>query len=182
LVALARDSLESAFGAPPSYRPSEAWLGWLGGQGATFVTLRKAGRLRGCVGTIEPYRSLVDDVRSNARAAAFSDPRFEPLSAHELGDVSIEVAELTPTEELSVATELEAMRAVRPGVDGVLIQSGRRRGTFLPQMWEQLPDVREFFLHLKLKAGMSPDEWPAGTRVWVYQAKKYKERDEAEVD
>ena len=179
LIALARDSLRAAFGDPPSAPASEPWLV---GRGATFVTLRKAGRLRGCVGTIEPYRSLADDVRSNACAAAFSDPRFEPLARDELDDVSIEVAELTPTEELPVRSEKDAMSAIRPGVDGVLIASGRRRGTFLPQMWEQLPDVHEFFMHLKLKAGFSPDEWPSDTKVWRYQARKYKERDEVEVD
>jgi hypothetical protein len=175
LVALARDSLRAALsGQPMPAAPDEAWLGR---KGATFVTLRKGGQLRGCVGTIEPYRSLADDVRLNARAAAFSDRRFEPVAPEELDEIDIEVAELTPTEELVVRNELEAIAAVRPGIDGVVIASGPRRGTFLPQMWDQLPDVRDFFLHLKLKAGFLPDEWPADTKVWRYQARKYKERD-----
>jgi hypothetical protein len=179
LIAVARDALRAAFGAEPGPQPEAPWLR---APGATFVTLRKSGRLRGCVGTLEPCRSLIDDVRVNARASAFSDPRFEPLRREELDETTIEVTELSPTELLPVRGEREAMDAIRPGVDGVLIAAGGRRGTFLPQMWDQLPTKQEFFHHLKLKAGIDPHTWPDDMRVWRYQAKKHKEREEPELD
>jgi hypothetical protein len=176
LLAIARESLAESFGlasgrAGVADRPEP----WLAEPGATFVTLRRNGLLRGCVGTLHAYRPLADDVRANARAAAFSDTRFPPLTRDEFAAVDLEISLLSTPEPLSVASEAEAVTVLRPGIDGVILEYRTCRSTFLPQVWEQLPDPREFLAHLKHKAGLSPTFWHAGLRLWRYTVTKWEE-------
>ncbi|MEO8755635.1 MAG: AmmeMemoRadiSam system protein A, partial [Casimicrobiaceae bacterium] len=141
LLALARAAIGGEFGIVTANIPRHARLA---APGATFVTLRRDGELRGCIGSVSAWRSLGDDVRANAIAAAFRDPRFEPLSMAEFATTAIEVSLLGPTEPLRVVDEDDALARLRPGVDGVILQCGRKRATFLPQVWEQLPEARDF--------------------------------------
>jgi AmmeMemoRadiSam system protein A len=174
LLAIARESLADAFGLGRG--AVERSQPWLKEPGATFITLRLHEQLRGCVGTIQAYRPLEEDVWSNARAAAFSDTRFPPLGREEFAEVDLEVSLLSSPEPLQVSSEEEAYRILRPGVDGVILEAGGHRGTFLPQVWEQLPDPRQFLAHLKQKAGLPlRAPWPAATRLWRYTVTKWEE-------
>jgi len=148
---------------------------WLDDPGACFVTLRRLGELRGCVGSIHAYRPLREDVWSNARAAAFSDNRFPPLDADEMPEIRLEVSLLTPPEPVEVSDEADACRILRPGVDGVILEWGDHRGTFLPQVWEQLPDPHDFLAQLKRKAGLPPGFWAEDVELWRYAVEKWEE-------
>lgn len=143
--------------------------------GATFVTLTQDGRLRGCIGSLEAWRPLRDDVRANACAAAFRDPRFAPLAAEEFYRTRIEVSLLTPAIPLAFSSEAEALAALRPGFDGVILGCGTRRATFLPQVWEQLPDPKAFIRQLKQKAGLPADYWSPQLTLATYRVDKWKE-------
>ena len=129
----------------------------LGEPGATFVTLTQNGQLRGCIGSLEAHRPLATDVAENARAAAFRDPRFAPLGKDEFARTRVEVSLLTPPEPFPVADEADALARLRPGIDGLILSYGRRRATFLPQVWESLPEAHQFIAQLKLKAGLPAD-------------------------
>jgi AmmeMemoRadiSam system protein A len=146
---------------------------------ATFVTLKQAGGLRGCVGSLQAVRALRDDVRANAVAAAFRDPRFAPLGASEFLTTSLEVSLLSPGERIEVASEGELLAQLRPGVDGVILEYGRHRATLLPQVWQYVSDPREFLAALKLKAGLAEDFWSPGIRISRYAAVTWKEPDSA---
>jgi AmmeMemoRadiSam system protein A len=172
LLAIARESLAESFGAGRSGSHPEPWLDE---PGATFITLRRAGALRGCVGSVRAYRPLCEDVRANARAAAFSDTRFPPLQPAELAEIDLEVSLLSAPEPLEVKSEGEALHALRPGIDGVILEFRDARGTFLPQVWEQLPDPREFLAHLTHKAGLPPGFWHPEVRLWRYTVTKWEE-------
>jgi AmmeMemoRadiSam system protein B/AmmeMemoRadiSam system protein A len=143
--------------------------------GATFVTLKTARSLRGCVGSLHPHRSLGDDVRANARAAAFDDPRFPPLACAEYDALEVEVSVLSASTPLVVVNERELHASLRPGIDGVTLQWGGRRATFLPQVWESLPDVRAFLAHLKHKAGLPRDFWSPDLAIFRYTVEKFTE-------
>jgi AmmeMemoRadiSam system protein A len=132
---------------------------WLGEPGATFVTLTRQGRLRGCIGSVQARRRLSDDVVHNACAAAFHDPRFPPVAAAEVPGVRIEVSLLSDSEPLPSRTREELLYAVRPHVDGVILGWRGHRGTFLPQVWEQLPEPEDFIEHLLHKAGLPVSFW-----------------------
>ncbi len=127
--------------------------------GASFVTLEIHGNLRGCIGSVEAYRPLAEDVRDNAIKAAFSDPRFPPLTLPELNEVEIEVSVLTKPEPLIYRDVEDLLEQIQPGVDGLILEYGYYRGLFLPQVWEQLPRKEEFMAHLSLKAGLPPDAY-----------------------
>ena len=144
--------------------------------GATFVTLRLDGELRGCLGSLEAERPLRDDVVANARDAAMRDPRFEPLTERELDGLSVEVSLLSPPQPLAFRDEEDLMRQLQAAREGVLLEYGGHRSTFLPQVWEQLPDARDFLRHLKAKAGLSPDFWSPDLRVSRYAVEKWSER------
>jgi len=178
LLRIARASLAEAlgFGTAPDFGP-EGGSGepWLREPGATFVTLRRRGELRGCVGSILAYRPLFEDVWRNARAAAFHDTRFPPLEPAELAEIGVEVSLLSPPEPLPCAGEAEALRLLRPGVDGVILDCGEHRGTFLPQVWEQLPDPRDFLDRLRHKAGLRHGDWPSEVRLSRYTVLKWEE-------
>ena len=172
LLGIARESLAEAFGRGiVSERPDP----WLSEPGATFVTLRRRSFLRGCVGSLRAYRPLRDDVWSNARAAAFSDTRFPPLSPDELDEVALEISLLSEPEPLPATSEDEACCILRPGIDGVILECRHSRGTFLPQVWEQLPDPREFLAQLKHKAGLPSGFWSPDVRLWRYSVTKWIE-------
>jgi AmmeMemoRadiSam system protein B/AmmeMemoRadiSam system protein A len=173
LLAHARHAIESLFRAPGAALPDAPFLDE---PGATFVTLRIDGELRGCIGTLEAEQPLRHDVARNARNAALRDPRFEPLSERELAGLSLEVSLLSPPEPLSFTDEEDLVRKVAARRHGLLLEYGRHRSTFLPQVWEQLPDAREFLRHLKAKAGLPPDFWSEGIRVSSYAVEKWSER------
>jgi len=172
LLKLARSEIGSKLGHSI---PPPAHAGWLDEPGASFVTLTRQGELRGCIGTLEAHRPLGEDVRENAVAAAFRDPRFMPLSRDEFEDIRVEVSLLSPSEPLLVKNEEEALARLRPNVDGVVLEYGRYRSTFLPQVWEQLPNPAEFLAHLKRKAGLSMDFWADQVRLSRYTVSKWKE-------
>ena len=144
-------------------------------QGACFVTLHKFGDLRGCIGSTEAYRPLIDDVVNNAFASAFRDHRFASVQEQELADLDIEISILTPKQLMPVKTEAELLANIRPGIDGLLINNARYRATFLPQVWKQLPEPERFLAHLKQKAGMPADLWPEDMACYKYQCIQFEE-------
>ncbi len=156
-------------GAPLSVDPDD-FPATLRDKRATFVTLTRNEQLRGCIGTLEAYEALISNVARNAYSAAFSDPRFAPLSRAERGDLAIKISILTPPEPLAVVSEDDLIAKLRPHVDGVILDDGHHRATFLPSVWESLPERREFLRHLKHKAGMNPDAWSPTIKVRTYRA------------
>jgi AmmeMemoRadiSam system protein A len=174
LLRLARESVAEALGAASAV-PGDGGEAWLREPGATFVTLRRGEDLRGCVGSIEALRPLFEDVWSNARAAAFQDTRFPPVERRELPAISFEVSLLSHPEPIAAASEAEALRLLRPGVDGVILEYGERRSTFLPQVWEQLPDPRDFLGHLRQKARLPRGFWAPEVRLSRYGVRKWEE-------
>ncbi|QSI75088.1 MULTISPECIES: AmmeMemoRadiSam system protein A [Niveibacterium] len=170
LVAHARHAIASRLGldfpepddAPALHKP-----------GAAFVTLTHFGRLRGCIGSLTPQRALGEDIAANAAAAAFHDPRFPPVAPNEWGDLQVEVSVLGPTEWRVCATEADAIAWIRPGVDGVILEYGAHRATFLPQVWESLSEPSQFLTELRRKAGMRLEHWPDTMHVGRYQVEKF---------
>jgi AmmeMemoRadiSam system protein A len=172
LTVLARGAIARALGHET---PRPALPEWLFQPGATFVTLTQDGQLRGCIGSLEAHRPLAEDLEHNARAAAFEDPRFPPLLENELDRTRVEVSILSRPQPMAFRDEADALSQLRPGVDGVILEAGWHRATFLPQVWEQLPTPREFMAHLKRKAGLAPDYWSGEVRLSRYMVEKYKE-------
>ncbi|RAU22780.1 extradiol dioxygenase [Paramagnetospirillum kuznetsovii] len=151
--------------APPSDRP-----GRLGQPGAVFVTLHAKGDLRGCIGSPVAWRPLAEDITDNAFKAAFTDPRFPPLRPEELEGVTLSVSVLTPPVPMRFTDEADLLSQLRVRTDGLIIEDGGRRALFLPSVWEQLPDKRQFIAHLKAKAGMPPNHWSPSFRASTFQA------------
>ncbi len=145
----------------------------LAAPGAAFVTLHRSGELRGCIGHLEPGQPLAQDVADNAFAAAFRDPRFPPLASGELADLELEVSVLSPPEPILFDNEEDLLSQIRPGVDGLILEDGPARGTFLPAVWQSLPDPRRFLEELKRKAGLSRDHWSSTLRVWRYHTETF---------
>jgi uncharacterized protein len=142
--------------------------------GATFVTLTIDAHLRGCVGALEPYQPLIEDVREHAIAAALQDFRFAPVDPTELEHISIEISRLTPPKKLIYDGSHDLLRKLRPGIDGVVLRDGLRRSTFLPQVWEKLPDIETFLNHLCQKMGAPSDLWrKKQLEVFVYQVEEF---------
>jgi AmmeMemoRadiSam system protein A len=137
---------------------------------ATFVTLKTGGRLRGCIGMLEACRPLAEDVAAKAFAAAFEDPRFPPLTKGELEELELHISVLSPPEEMNFSSEADLLQQIRPGLDGLILQEGFRRGTFLPSVWEELPEKDLFWRHLKSKAGLPAGYWSDTLRVFRYTA------------
>ena len=140
---------------------------------ASFVTLERGGDLRGCIGVLEPFRPLVEDVAQNAFAAAFEDPRFPPLRAAEYPELTLKISVLTPAEPLVFGSEADLLDQIRPGVDGLILRDGGHRGTFLPSVWEQLPHPRDFLAHLKRKAGLPMGYWSDRLQVLRYGSESF---------
>ena len=172
LLTLARAEIAKQFWA---HLPAALVQPWMAEPGASFVTLTRQGELRGCIGTLEAHRPLGQDVRENALAAAFRDPRFMPLVRTEFDDVRVEVSVLSPHEALAAGSEKDALAVLRPGIDGVVFEYAHYRSTFLPQVWEQLPDPAEFMAQLKRKAGVPTEFWAEGVRLSRYTVSKWKE-------
>jgi AmmeMemoRadiSam system protein A len=172
LLALARASIAHSLGVQPAAVDMPSWLQE---PGASFVTLTQNGQLRGCIGSLAAHRPLGEDVRANAVAAALRDPRFPALTPAELERTKVEVSVLSPLQPLAFSSEADALAQLRPQVDGVVLEYGAHRGTFLPQVWEQLPTPKEFMAHLKRKAGLSVDFWAEGVRLQRYTVEKWKE-------
>lgn len=172
LLRLARAAIGERLGQPS---PADSTHDLLHQPGATFVTLMQRGQLRGCIGSLEAHRPLAQDVRENALAAAFRDPRFQPLSLEEFAFTSVEVSLLTPPAPMAFRDEADFMAQLRPGEDGIVFQYGRHRSTFLPQVWESLPDPLLFMQQLKRKAGLPPNFWAAEVTVSRYTVSKWKE-------
>jgi AmmeMemoRadiSam system protein A len=140
----------------------------LQGHRATFVTLQIKGALRGCIGSLEANRPLIEDVAQNAFAAAFRDPRFQPLAGAEYGLLDIHISVLSPPEPMTFSDEQDLLTQIRPRVDGLILQAAGRRGTFLPSVWESLPETHSFLRQLKRKTGLPEDYWSEDLRVWRY--------------
>jgi AmmeMemoRadiSam system protein A len=172
LLCLARNAIAQRLGAPTRSLAEPAWLDE---PGATFVTLTQQGRLRGCIGSLTARRPLGQDVVRNAQAAAFQDPRFPPLDLTELETTRVEVSLLSPQQAMLFRDEADAVGQLLPGVDGVVLECGSHRGTFLPQVWEQLPQPNEFMDQLKLKAGLAATFWSPAVRLHRYAVEKWKE-------
>jgi AmmeMemoRadiSam system protein A len=142
----------------------------------TFVTITIDGNLRGCIGHIIPRETLLEGIRENAINAAFRDPRFPPLTREEFDKTEIEISILTAPQELPYIDAEDLLNKLRPGKDGVIIKKGYREATFLPQVWDQLPDKQEFLTHLCMKAGLSHDTWrKEKLQVSTYQVQAFEE-------
>lgn len=174
LLKLARNAIAEQIGSPKQDMPQANWLQQ---PGATFVTLTLHGQLRGCIGSLEAHRSLIKDVRNNAAAAAFHDPRFAPLTAEEFAEVVVEVSLLTAPQPMEFRDEIDALTQLRPGVDGVVFEYGNYRSTFLPQVWENLAQPRQFLAMLKRKAGLPDDFWAGGVKLSRYTVTKWSEKE-----
>lgn len=177
LLRLARESIEHAARGEslPSVDVDSAPED-LRRDGASFVTLNQRGRLRGCIGSLEAQRPLVLDVRKNAVDAALHDPRFPPVQPHEVEGLDIEISVLSAPEALDYETSDELVAKLCPGVDGVVIERGWHRATFLPQVWEKLPDPHEFLQRLCLKAGLAPDVYRSSELdVYIYRVEEFEE-------
>jgi AmmeMemoRadiSam system protein A len=172
LLRIARDAIAARFDVAPRGTPENPALD---DRGASFVTLTRAGELRGCIGTLEAYRPLREDVYENALAAAFRDSRFNPLTREELPRTRVEVSLLTPPEPFPFRDEADALARLRPGVDGVVLTFEFHRATFLPQVWESLPDPHRFLAELKRKAGLPADFWDDRLNLSRYGVTKWKE-------
>ncbi|HYS12134.1 MAG TPA: AmmeMemoRadiSam system protein A [Burkholderiaceae bacterium] len=176
LVMRARNAVGAAFGALPVEVPDHPDL-WL--PGATFVTLHTAGLLHGCIGSLEATRSLAEDVQANAIAAAFHDPRFQPLTAREFSNTRFEVSVLGPASPVAAASEDEAIAALVPHRDGVTLSWPDGRATLLPQVWASLPDPKDFLRALKRKGGLPADFWGPDLRLERYTVMHFDETPEA---
>lgn len=174
LVAIARNAIGLKLGLTEGRLSSDDPA--LQEKGGTFVTLKKDNMLRGCIGNIEPVGPVIDSVRENAVNAAFNDFRFSPLSVEEFSKTRISVSVLTPAVPLSYEDGDDLTAKLRPGVDGVILRAGRNSATFLPQVWEQLPDPNDFLDHLSLKAGVAREVWRTGeAEILLYQVQDFKE-------
>jgi AmmeMemoRadiSam system protein A len=177
LLSVARESIEfglSHLGAPEvdaRCRPP------LDQPGASFVTLHRHGRLRGCIGSLEARRPLLVDVAENAYAAAFRDPRFPPLQAGELDGLAVDVSVLSEPDAMRFGSQADLLAQIRPGIDGLILEDRGRRGTFLPSVWESLTTADLFLQQLRVKAGLPPDHWSDTLRVWRYTTESFGDSD-----
>ena len=150
---------------------------WLKQKGAVFVTINEFNQLRGCIGSILAYRPLIDDIIENAKAAALSDPRFKPLSKEELDKIEVEVSILTPPKPLNYKDIEDLKRKIKPGVHGVILNLKGYQATYLPSVWEQLPNFDLFFASLCQKAGLPSNCLEYHPQIYVYEAIKIDEKD-----
>jgi uncharacterized protein len=177
LLKIAREAITAAAnGERPLCLNADDYSEALKQEGVSFVTLTIGEQLRGCIGALEAYQPLYLDVQEHAVAAASQDYRFPPVSAQEVPHLNIEISRLTPPKSLEYERPQELPEKLRPGIDGVLITDGVRRATFLPQVWEKLPDPQEFLAHLCQKMGVSPDHWRRNKlQVFTYQVEEFRE-------
>lgn len=180
LIDVARRSIETglASGRPLVVVPSEYHRD-LKVVRASFVTLQRNGQLRGCIGHLEAVQPLVVDVAENAFAAAFRDPRFPPLDAAEWPGIDLHLSILSTPEPLHFDDEADLVNRIVPGRDGLILQDGPNRGTFLPSVWESLPDPADFLVHLKVKAGLAPNHWSDRVEIYRYHTESFGEQRQA---
>ena len=177
LLRLAREAITNAVsGKQPSSIDLESLSPAMREDGASFVTLTINNQLRGCIGALEAYQPLAEDVREHAVAAAFEDPRFPPLSKGELSRIRIEVSRLTRPQPLEYLSSEDLVKKLRPHVDGVILKDDFHRGTFLPQVWEKIPDLEEFLDQLCMKMGLKNNAWrDTKLQVYIYQVEEFSE-------
>jgi AmmeMemoRadiSam system protein A len=144
--------------------------------GAAFVTLKYDSNLRGCIGSIIAHTRLLDDVMHNAISAGFGDPRFKPLSPEELSHLNLEVSVLSEPEVLEYENYKDLVKKIRPNIDGLILKHGRYQGTFLPQVWEQLPSAELFLEHLSMKAGANPSIYQEHPTIYRYGVEHIEEK------
>ena len=157
------------------FKPSRSdWPDRVFDKGAAFVTLTINGKLRGCIGTVVPHQAVGLDVADNAYDAAMRDTRFTPVKPEELEQISISISLLTDYDAVNFSSEEDLLSKIRPGIDGLIIRDGDRQGLFLPSVWEQLPDKREFLNNLKIKAGLSPSYWSDNIKVYRFRTLEIK--------
>jgi len=179
LLKLARQSIELAVnGHPLPILKLDEFSPPLQENGAAFVTLTEEGELRGCIGALEPFQPLVQDVCEHAAAAALEDFRFYPVRPQEVNRLEIEISRLTPQVPLPYERPEELARLLRPGIDGVVLRDGSHRATFLPQVWEKVENPAEFLSQLCLKMGVSANYWQKKVlQVSIYQVEEFKEEE-----
>lgn len=177
LLSLARKALEDGVSGKPVHLPDLGSIpNNLRANGASFVTLKKNGRLRGCIGALKPNQPLVEDVCNHAIAAATQDYRFPQVTPDELADITIEISRLTIPRKLEYQDSEDLIKNLRPGVDGVVLRDGVNRATFLPQVWEKIPSTEDFLGHLCIKMGLPSDAWrKRRLDVQIYQVEEFNE-------
>jgi AmmeMemoRadiSam system protein A len=176
LLALARDSIAHGLEHGRAIKPvSSQFDENLQQVAACFVTLTMAHNLRGCIGHLSAIQPLFEDVAENAFSAAFNDPRFPQLRQDELNRVEIEISILTPSTPMEFTDEADLLNQIEPGIDGLILEDGYYRGTFLPTVWESLPDKRDFWKHLKMKAGLPVSHWSDTLKVSRYHTISFAE-------
>lgn len=179
LIQLARAAIE--FGFKTGHQPSTSDLqidnlDSISAHNPCFVTLEKNQDLRGCIGTLSyDNRRLIDNVVKYAYAAAFEDYRFHPVTTEEWQEISVEISVLSEPESIDVRSEEDLLQKLTPKQDGLILESGSKRATFLPAVWDQLSDKKEFVTQLKRKAGIAIDDWPSNMKCSLYQAVKISE-------
>lgn len=172
LLPIARAAIAQALGKTHASDESAPWLRT---QGASFVTLNLAKKLRGCIGSLQAHRPLLDDVKANAFAAAFKDPRFKPLTVAEYEHIEVEISLLSALTEMQFTDEASALAQLKPHMHGVIFQYGHHRSTYLPQVWESFADPAMFLATLKQKAGLPPTFWDASVKIQTYTVAKFRE-------
>lgn len=172
LLGIARSAIECGLQGSELAPDPERYAPELRRPTAVFVTLRLRAELRGCTGSLEAREALVLAVARAARRSAFADPRFAPLCARELDRLVVSISLLSPLEALPARCEAELLRALRPGRDGLVLVDGARSATFLPAVWQSLPDPRDFVSQLKAKAGLARDHWSPALRCLRYEAEE----------
>lgn len=176
LLELARSSLSHGLSSGCALPIAlQEWPAHLCEPAASFVTLRRADQLLGCIGSLEARRPLVQDIAGNAYAAGTRDPRFAPMRPAELADAVVEISVLTPPQALNVASEWELLAQLQPGVDGLILEWQGRWSTFLPTVWRQLPQPSDFLDRLRLKAGLQAEFWASGMAFYRYQTISFRE-------
>ena len=177
LLNVARKTIqESLFGGREVERKDENLPPVFEERRGTFVTLTMGGNLRGCIGHIIPQETLIDGIKVNAINAAFRDPRFNPVGKNEWERVKIEISILTDPKPLTYSDADDLLKKLRPGIDGVILKKGYYQSTFLPQVWDQLPQKEDFLTHLCLKAGLDGNAWRRGDlEVSTYQVQAFEE-------
>jgi len=176
LLKLVRDSIGERLGLVDKVDHSGLAGEELQQELATFVTLKIEDRLRGCIGNLEPAGALLATLAQNGCHAAFNDHRFSPLSIEEFEKVQIDISILSTPVRLDYADSDQLLTTLRPNIDGVILKKGRARATFLPQVWKQLPESKQFMEHLSRKAGLSPNGWRGeDVEIYLYQVQSFKE-------
>ncbi len=177
LLSLARDALERGVaGVPLPTLDHDSLPNVLLEDGASFVTLTIDGKLRGCIGSLEPYQPLAEDVREHAIAAALKDYRFPPVESSEVDLIQIEISRLTRPQPLVYQDAEDLLSKLRPGIDGLVLKQNWRRATFLPQVWEKIPDPEDFLSHLCHKMGVPVDTWKKERlEVFIYRVEEFHE-------